>query len=147
MFGGVAFFSYIMSNFIEIIASYTSKISVADKTKELEQFLISMQRFTNNTPLPKQLIESIYLNQQYYQSNDWLASFEENNKNFRLIPTYIKNAIITTHLFSDVFRLFERFFQPNLMKNKKFIAEIARGLMPRLFLSNDPLDNIIYEEG
>ena len=53
MFGGVAFFSYIMSNFIEIIASYTSKISVADKTKELEQFLISMQRFTNNTPLPK----------------------------------------------------------------------------------------------
>lgn len=70
MFGGVAFFSYIMSNFIEIIASYTSKISVADKTKELEQFLISMQRFTNNTPLPKQLIESIYLNQQYYQSND-----------------------------------------------------------------------------
>ena len=35
MFGGVAFFSYIMSNFIEIISNYEKKMGGVDKSGDL----------------------------------------------------------------------------------------------------------------
>ena len=40
MLGGVAFFSYIMGNFIEIISNYDSKMGMVDKSAELHNWLI-----------------------------------------------------------------------------------------------------------
>lgn len=55
MLGGVAFFSYIMGNFIEIISNYEKKMGVVDKSGDLHNWLILLTRFTNNQPLPKSL--------------------------------------------------------------------------------------------
>lgn len=46
MLGGVAFFSYIMGSFIEILSNYDSRDSNADLVSELNYWLQSMQRFT-----------------------------------------------------------------------------------------------------
>ena len=48
MLGGVAFFSYIMGNFIEIISNYEKKMGVVDKSGELHMWLVLLTRFTNN---------------------------------------------------------------------------------------------------
>ena len=48
MLGGVAFFSYIMGNFIEIISNYEKKMGVVDKSGDLHNWLVLLTRFTNN---------------------------------------------------------------------------------------------------
>jgi hypothetical protein len=51
MLGGVAFFSFIMGNFVEIIQSQKLKMGSVDKSEELTKWMISLSRFTNQTPL------------------------------------------------------------------------------------------------
>ena len=46
MMGGVAFFSFIMGKFMEIITNYQTKMGVEDKTKELMVWLTELQKFT-----------------------------------------------------------------------------------------------------
>ena len=49
MLGGVAFFSYIMGNFLEIISNYDAKMGPVDKSEELNIWITSIERFTNKT--------------------------------------------------------------------------------------------------
>ena len=49
MLGGVAFFSYIMGNFLEIISNYDAKMGPVDKSEELSIWITSIERFTNKT--------------------------------------------------------------------------------------------------
>jgi hypothetical protein len=56
---GVAFFSFIMGNFIEIIANYDKKMGAIDKGAELQNWMTLLTRFTGNKPLPKELINAI----------------------------------------------------------------------------------------
>jgi len=56
MLAGVAFFSYIMSSFIDIISNYNKKIGGVDRGAELHNWMTMLSRFTSNTPLSKNLI-------------------------------------------------------------------------------------------
>tara|TARA_B110000305_G_C19434483_1_gene638097 strand:- start:1117 stop:1947 length:831 start_codon:yes stop_codon:yes gene_type:complete len=47
MLGGVAFFSYIMGNLLEIFKNYAAKMGIVDRKGELDHWIISLQRFTN----------------------------------------------------------------------------------------------------
>ena len=47
MLGGVAFFSYIMGNLLEIFNNYESKMGIVDRKGDLDLWIISLQRFTN----------------------------------------------------------------------------------------------------
>jgi len=47
MLGGVAFFSYIMGNLLEIFNNYESKMGIVDRKGDLDYWIISLQRFTN----------------------------------------------------------------------------------------------------
>ena len=71
---GVAFFSYIMGSFIEIISNYEKKMGVIDKGADLHNWLTFLTRFTNNKPLPKSLSLQIENHFQYFWANDRLAS-------------------------------------------------------------------------
>lgn len=53
MLGGVAFFSYIMGNFIEIISNYEKKMGAVDKSGDLHNWMVLLTRFTNNPGLKK----------------------------------------------------------------------------------------------
>ena len=72
MFGGVAFFSYIMSNFIEIISNYEKKMGGVDKSGDLNQWLFLLTRFTQN--IPKSTLAEIESHFAYYWSNDRLVA-------------------------------------------------------------------------
>lgn len=90
MLSGVAFFSYIMSNFIEIIAEYNRKTGPVDRSGTLDHWMIELQRFNNKTPLGASLVEDIYTNQNYFWSNNKFECLNEEDIEFRAIPEDIK---------------------------------------------------------
>ena len=82
MLGGVAFFSYIMGNFIEIISNYDAKMGTLDKSDELNVWITSLERFTNKTKtnLSVSLVNQIISNQNYLWENDRLAYYDKDDK-------------------------------------------------------------------
>lgn len=54
MLAGVAFFSFIMGNFMDIIANYERKMGngLEDKVKELSLWIVALQRYNGDKPLP-----------------------------------------------------------------------------------------------
>jgi hypothetical protein len=73
MLGGVAFFSYIMGNFIEILTNYEKKMGVSDKSGALTEWMQKLTRFTNNQPLAPYLVNDIEQNFRYYWNNDRIS--------------------------------------------------------------------------
>ena len=86
----------------------------------------------------------------YYWDMSRLECFDENDKNFRILPSHIKNQIIFRYLFKDIFDYHSRFFysrsRPNMRCDSPFLTDIAKGMMPRLFVADHQSDKVIYEE-
>jgi hypothetical protein len=70
MLFGVAFFSYIMGSFIEILSNYQQKMGVVDLSPELHNWMNFLSRFRNNKPIPKQITVQIDKHFTYYWAND-----------------------------------------------------------------------------
>jgi len=61
------------------------------------------------------------------------------------MPRSIKRAIIVHFLFDDIFYNFRTFFKPEKYKSNKFLYDVAFGLQPRLFSSQED-ENIVLDE-
>ena len=170
MMGGVAFFSFIMGKFMEIITNYQIKMGNEDKTKELMKWLTGLQKFTQGTspagmPLRLSLLNSIIDNMNYYWSNDRLAWTRD--EMFFPLPYKLKQDVVVYYLNKDIFEKNLRFFRSdskmtttlrgwtpyNNVAQKKddlmepsFLYHFSCGLQPRMFDSKDNLDKIIFEE-
>lgn len=55
MLAGVAFFSFVMSSFIEIISTFNRNLGVEEETFELHNWMTLLTRFRENKPLPNSL--------------------------------------------------------------------------------------------
>lgn len=85
MLAGVAFFSFIMGNFMDIIAEYDEKMGIPDLMPALNMWIVSLERY-NGKPMMISMGDDIAKNQQYFWINDRLEStqgaiFEELPKN------------------------------------------------------------------
>ena len=49
---GIAFFSYIMGNFNDVLINYDKKMGVQNKGSDLQVWMTSLSKFTSNQPLP-----------------------------------------------------------------------------------------------
>jgi len=79
MLCGVAFFSYIMGSFIEIIANYRKKMGVIDQIGDLHHWLTILTRYNNGKPLSKSLTNQIERHFTYYWANDRLQFMKAND--------------------------------------------------------------------
>lgn len=145
MLCGVAFFSYIMGNFIENISEWESKMGFVDKRGDLDSWIISLSRYTQNQPLPTALQKRIESDFNFIWSHDRLISFDNDN-DVSILPIKIKIQLISDYLFEDVFNKFTRFFVPDVLEDKQFLYDIAFGFLPRKFDSEDDGDKVIYDE-
>lgn len=92
MLGGVAFFSYIMGNFIEIISNYEKKMGIVDKSGDLHNWMILLTRFTNNPGLKKTISQQIEQNFTYHWAHDRLQSLQTDSVNFiENLPVKLQN--------------------------------------------------------
>jgi len=145
MLCGVAFFSYIMGSFIEIISNYDKKMGAVDKGAELHNWMTLLTRFTNNKPLPKSLINQVDNHFAYYWAHDRLSSISKKNDYLNALPRSIKRNILIHFLFDDVFYKFRFFFNSQKHQDSKFLYDVAFGLKPRKFDPSED-DRLIYDE-
>lgn len=145
MLGGVAFFSYIMGNFIEIISNYQEKMGTVDKSQDLHSWISLLTRFTNNKTLSTSLISEIENSFAFYWSQDRLKCLASEESFLDQLPSRLKNQIMTVYLFSDIFEKFKRFFNVDTVRESKFLFEVTFGFMPRKFEPTEE-DKIIYDE-
>ena len=147
MLGGVAFFSYIMGSFIDIIQNYNMKMGGNDeKSTDLNNWLTLLTRFTGRKPLSKNLVSQIEKHFVYYWANDRKAALDNNEKYLNALPKTIKRSIMTNYLFDDILWTFRHFFNTEDYKDTKFIYDITFGFMPRRFEANNAEDMVIYNE-
>lgn len=73
---GVAFFSYIMGNFIEIMGNQEKKMGAVDKSEDFNEWLTGLTRFTMNQPLPNSLHERLLSDMNYQWSEDRNKCFQ-----------------------------------------------------------------------
>jgi hypothetical protein len=77
---GVAFFSFIMGNFVTISDKQSRKMGQVDKKGDLNDFLIAVQRFKNRQPVQKSLQMAIEKNFLYFWANDRIQIFKNQSK-------------------------------------------------------------------
>mmetsp|Transcript_32179 Transcript_32179/g.23765 ORF Transcript_32179/g.23765 Transcript_32179/m.23765 type:complete len:187 (+) Transcript_32179:385-945(+) len=141
MFGGVAFFSYIMGSFIEIIAKFESISGRNNDSPDLHNWMTLLTRFIDNKPLPKALINEIDTHFQHYWGTDRLGYVSKDNEYLNALPRSIKKSIIVHYLFDDVFYKFRSFFNTIKNENSKFLYDTAFGLKPRIFRHGETSHN------
>lgn len=146
MLGGVAFFSYIMENFMQIIQQYDEKMGVFDHQEDLNDWIVSLERFTSKTPLNGKFIDILMKDFNFYWANDRVECLNQKDPKFQLLPSSIKQSMMTQYIFTDVFNSNPGFFTKELLNNPNFLEDLCFGLMPRRFLTGDQNDRIIYED-
>ena len=143
---GIVFFSHIMGSFIEIISNYDKRMGSVDRSTELHNWMTLLTRFTNNKPLPKNLINQIDNHYAYFWANDRLNAISKKDEFLRALPRSIKRIIIKHYLFDDIFYRFRLFFNTQENKDSKFLYDVAFGLRPRKYDTSEEERLILDEE-
>ena len=144
MLGGVAFFSYIMGSFIEIISTFNQNLGNEEQTFDLHNWMTLLTRFRDK-PLPNSLYRQINQHFKYFWANNRLSQVQKDNEFINALPRQIKRGIIVHYLFDDIFYNFRFFFNPQRNKDSKFLYDVAFGLKPRHFSEKED-ENVIYDE-
>jgi hypothetical protein len=75
MLGGVGYFSFVMSSFVDLIRTFTAgNLNVSDEeTFDMHNWLTLLARFRENKPLPNNLYRQINQHFKYYWTNNRLT--------------------------------------------------------------------------
>lgn len=105
---GVAIFSYIMGNFINILDQYNNLNSDLDEGDELARFFGLIRRFNENVPLKISLKEQIERHFDYKWINDKNQAIDDEHEREMLeqLPVEVINKIYGDFLFSDFCKIF-----------------------------------------
>jgi len=105
---GVAIFSYIMGNFINILDQYQNLNSDLDEGDELARFFGLIRRFNENVPLKISLKEQIERHFDYKWINDKNQAIDDEAEREMLeqLPVEVINKIYGDFLFSDFCKIF-----------------------------------------
>lgn len=87
---GIAFFSYIMGSFNDVLIQYDKAMGVQNKGSDLQVWMTSLSKFTSNQPLPKDLAKKIDLHFKYYWKNDRLRSLTIEDKYLQMMPKALR---------------------------------------------------------
>lgn len=69
MICGVAFFSYIMSHFTDIVLNHQKNMGIVDFTVDLQIWMVALSQLSKN-PLEKQVIKQIFQNFKYHWASN-----------------------------------------------------------------------------
>lgn len=110
---GVAVFSFIMGQFIEILINYKSLWKVGHH-KDLSQWIALLQRFNNGNPLNKELITKIEDFFDYFWDNNRLSALsgETDLRFMDELPKTVQCEIFVDYLFNDFLYNYNDYFTP-----------------------------------
>lgn len=90
MIVGIAFFSYIMGNFNDVLINYDKKMGIIDQGSDLQVWLTSLSKFTSQKPLSRSLVKRIDQHFRFFWRNDRLSSIGRDDNFLKLIPKNIR---------------------------------------------------------
>jgi hypothetical protein len=118
LLSGVAMFSYLMGNFIDILGSYQNLNAELDDGDTLARFFGMMKHFNDDEPIKIELKQKIEAHFDFIWNNDKnQAMISENDvDNFDQLPQHVQNKLYRDFLFCDFCKLFmvSYFNIPNL---------------------------------
>ena len=122
---GVTMFSFIMSQFIEILLNYNS-LSQFGNHKDLSKWIALLSRFNNGNPLNKDLITQIEDFFDYYWENNRLGAFvlDEDLRFMSELPVSVQGEIFVDYLFKDFIYKYRAYFSP--IKKNTIAAKLAK---------------------
>lgn len=140
MIVGIAFFSYIMSNFNDVLINYDKKMGIVDQGSDLQVWLTSLSKFTSQKPLPRDLVKKIDQHFRFYWKNDRLSSITPDDPFLKLLPKDIRFDLIM-YLFEEVFQMFRGFFlrRDKEFSKNQFFFDVAFCLLPRKAEANEEI--------
>lgn len=134
MIFGVAFFAFIMGQFISFVTSLDDLSAATDESTDLHQWLKLLSRFAQQKSLSLQLRKDIDDHFKHYWANDRMVQVNGDNYQFlQALPKSLKKNIMVQFLYDDVFYNFKNFFKTRKYADSKFLYDIAFNLSPRVF--------------
>lgn len=136
MLGGVAFFSFIMGEFMELVEKYYSKmINLPDKKEELTMWVQALSRFNKNLPITKPHPDQLDKDFAYFWANDKKAFFMPNdeNRSIALVPESIKIDLLISYVYVDLIKTNYFLGNQTIAKDREFLYYLCNGLNPRRF--------------
>lgn len=108
---GVAIFSFIMSQFIQILMNYKSLWQVSNH-RDLSMWIALLSRFNSGNPLGKELITKIEDFFNYYWEKNRLAIMRSDldRRFLRELPDNVQADIFINYLFNDFLYLYKGYF-------------------------------------
>jgi hypothetical protein len=110
---GVACFSYIMGQFIEILMNLQTVTADNEDSENLSKWLGLLAHFNNNKPLPKNMTKQFELYFEYYWQNDknYAIQSDEDRRFMNELPNNIRTDIYKDFLFADFLYMFQIHFK------------------------------------
>ncbi|KAL4492391.1 hypothetical protein ABPG72_005526 [Tetrahymena utriculariae] len=142
---GIAFFSFIMNNFNDVLTNYWKKLGYVDRKIEIEEWILSLSNYTERS-IDKKLVNQIQNHFDYFYRNSRLSVISRRDKYFQLMPQDLKREMIK-HLFQDIF--YTKFRSLFLLNGKfecsdyGFYIDTAFQLIPMKYCQGD----IICKQG
>jgi hypothetical protein len=110
---GVAVFSYIMGQFINILMALQTVQADNEDSENLSKWLGLLAHFNNNKPLPKSMIKQLEVYFEYYWQNDknYAIQTVEDLRFMDELPNNIRTDIYKDFLFADFLYMFNVHFK------------------------------------
>lgn len=128
---GVACFSYIMGQFIEILMNFQTVTADNEDSENLSKWLGLLAHFNKNRPLSKEMTKRFEQYFDYYWQHDknYAIQSDEDMRFMKELPKHIRRDIYKDFLFKDFLYLFKTHF--------KLVREDSSGKMERAFWTWD----------
>lgn len=110
---GVALFSFIMGNFIEILLNYKTITADNNESEDLTKWLNVLAKFSKTRKLNKDLIKRLENYFEYYWQRDrnFATKKDEDLRFMSELPKQIRRKIYTEFLFKDFLYNFKAYFR------------------------------------
>lgn len=90
MIVGIAFFSYIMGNFNDVLTNYDKKMGIIDRRNDLQEWMTSLDKFNPQVPIPRSLLRRINDHFNFFWKHDRLSSLTPDDKYLQTMPVPLR---------------------------------------------------------
>ena len=97
MIVGIAFFSYIMGNFNDVLINYDKKMGIVDRRNDLQMWMTSLDKFNVNVPIPRALLKKINDHFNFFWKHDRLSSLTPDDKYLQTMPVPLRIQVRAAH--------------------------------------------------
>ena len=152
---GVACFSYIMGQFIEILMNFQQVTADNEDSENLSKWLGLLAHFNKNRPLSKDMTKRFEQYFEYYWQHDknYAIQSDDDKRFMKELPKHIRRDIYKEFLFKDFIYLFRTHFkiikEENMGNGKrifyqwedtqylKFMIKTLQKLEPRFYIPKE----------